>query len=70
MTEKLFCDDNLPMLREYVAADRVDLVYLDPRFNSKANYNVLFRAPNGGQSQSQIEAFDDAGHRSESAESA
>ena len=58
----LFYGDNLAILREHIADDSVDLIYLDPPFNSNANYNVLFRAPGGEQSQSQIEAFDDTWH--------
>jgi site-specific DNA-methyltransferase (adenine-specific) len=51
--------DNLDILREYIADESVDLVYLDPPFNSNATYNVLFKAPGGEQSQAQIEAFAD-----------
>jgi len=40
---KLFFGDNLRILREHVADESVDLVYLDPPFNSNANYNVLFK---------------------------
>jgi hypothetical protein len=39
--------------------ESVDLVYLDPPFNSDANYNVLFRSPSGDKSHAQIEAFED-----------
>jgi hypothetical protein len=39
--------------------ESVDLIYLDPPFNSKASYNVLFKAPTGEPSQAQIEAFED-----------
>jgi len=39
--------------------ESVDLIYLDPPFNSKASYNVLFKAPTGEHSQAQIEAFED-----------
>jgi hypothetical protein len=39
--------------------ESVDLIYLDPPFNSKAGYNVLFKAPTGEHSQVQIEAFED-----------
>jgi 16S rRNA G966 N2-methylase RsmD len=42
-----FYGDNLAILREHVANESVDLVYLDPPFNSNASYNVLFRAPEG-----------------------
>jgi site-specific DNA-methyltransferase (adenine-specific) len=66
----LFYGDNLPILREYVADESVDLVYLDPPFNSNATYNVLFKAPTGEQSQAQIEAFGDTWHWNETAERA
>ena len=55
----LYYGDNLQVLREYIADESADLIYLDPPFNSQANYNVLFRAPTGEQSQAQIEAFED-----------
>jgi len=58
----LFYGDNLDVLRESVASESVDLVYLDPPFNSNATYNVLFRAPAGQQSEAQLEAFDDTWH--------
>lgn len=70
MTNKLFYGDNLAVLREHIASESVDLVYLDPPFNSNATYNVLFKAPDGHQSQAQIEAFDDTWHWSDSAEEA
>ncbi len=66
----LFYGDNLDILREYIADESVDLVYLDPPFNSNATYNVLFRAPTGEQSQAQIEAFEDTWHWNASAEDA
>lgn len=59
---KLFYGDNLAVLRESIATESVDLIYLDPPFNSKATYNVLFKAPSGEQSQAQIEVFEDAWH--------
>ena len=43
MANALFYGDNLVVLRERVADESVDLVYLDPPFNSNASYNVLFR---------------------------
>jgi site-specific DNA-methyltransferase (adenine-specific) len=58
----LFYGDNLAILREHVEDEIVDLIYLDPPFNSNASYNVLFRAPEGHQSQAQIEAFEDTWH--------
>jgi len=59
---KLYFGDNLPILREYIPDESVDLIYLDPPFNSKATYNVLFAEQNGTQSQAQIKAFDDTWH--------
>jgi len=66
----LYYGDNLEVLRESVASGSVDLVYLDPPFNSQATYNVLFRSPAGVGSQAQIEAFDDTWHWGPEAESA
>jgi len=59
---KLYFGDNLDILREYVADQSVDLIYLDPPFNSKATYNVLFKEKNGTDSPAQIAAFDDTWH--------
>jgi site-specific DNA-methyltransferase (adenine-specific) len=59
MTNKLYYGDNLEILRKEIATESVDLVYLDPPFNSNATYNVLFKAPSGEKSQAQIEAFED-----------
>jgi hypothetical protein len=67
---KLFYGDNLAVLRESIADESVDLIYLDPPFNSNATYNVLFKAQSGEQSQAQIEAFDDTWHWNDSAERA
>jgi site-specific DNA-methyltransferase (adenine-specific) len=58
----LFYGDNLPILREHIADESVDLVYLDPPFNSNRGYNVLFRDESGIEAQSQIQAFDDTWH--------
>lgn len=66
---QLFYGDNLQVLRDSIATESVDLVYLDPPFNSQANYNVLFKAPSGAASEAQIEAFDDTWHWNASAES-
>ena len=41
----LFYGDNLTILRDHIEDESVDLIYLDPPFNSDANYNVLFKAP-------------------------
>jgi site-specific DNA-methyltransferase (adenine-specific) len=70
MTNTLYFGDNLHVLRDHVATESVDLVYLDPPFNSNANYNILFKGPEGNSSQSQIEAFEDTWHWNDSAESA
>ena len=56
---KLYYGDNLPVLREYVADQSVDLIYLDPPFNSRQDYNVLFAEKDGSRSASQITAFKD-----------
>ena len=56
---KLYFGDNLDILRENVADESVDLIYLDPPFNSNATYNVLFRERTGEDSATQITAFDD-----------
>src|SRR5690606_6052965 len=59
---KLYFGDNLDILRQYVADESVDLIYLDPPFNSNATYNVLFAEKGGEQSAAQITAFDDTWH--------
>lgn len=56
---KLFYGDNLEILRRYIKDESVDLIYLDPPFNSNATYNVLFSQQNGSQSAAQIQAFED-----------
>jgi len=55
----LYYGDNLDILRRYVADESVDLVYLDPPFNSNATYNVLFAELHGERAASQIKAFED-----------
>ena len=56
---RLYFGDNLPILREDIADESVDLIYLDPPFNSNATYNVLFRERSGEDSAAQITAFED-----------
>lgn len=63
----LFYGDNLDVLRRHVADESVDLVYLDPPFNSNANYNVLFAEKDGTQAAAQIKAFGDTWSWDESA---
>ena len=66
-TNSLYYGDNLDILRRYVKDESVDLIYLDPPFNSNATYNVLFAEKNGSQSAAQIKAFGDAWHWDEAA---
>ncbi len=65
---KLYYGDNLTVLRNVIDDESVDLIYLDPPFNSQATYNVLFRSTSGEQSRAQIEAFDDTWHWGDEAE--
>ncbi|NMN58018.1 site-specific DNA-methyltransferase (adenine-specific) [Xanthobacter sp. SG618] len=57
MSNKLFFGDNLTVLREHVPDESVDLVYLDPPFNSQARYNVLFKSPREDVASAQVAAF-------------
>ena len=56
---QLYFGDNLDILRNHIADSSVDLIYLDPPFNSNANYNVLFQEKSGQDSAAQITAFED-----------
>jgi DNA modification methylase len=56
---KLYYGDNLEVLRRYIPDQSVDLIYLDPPFNSRQDYNVLFAEKDGSRSASQITAFKD-----------
>ncbi len=64
----LFYGDNLDILREHVPAESVDLIYLDPPFNSNRSYNVLFKEESGRESEAQIMAFGDTWHWGQDAE--
>lgn len=64
----LYFGDNLEILRNEIKSESVDLIYLDPPFNSKANYNLLFKSPKGHESHAQITAFEDTWHWGEQAE--
>jgi DNA modification methylase len=55
----LYYGDNLDVLRRYVEDESVDLVYLDPPFNSSKDYNVLFLEQDGTRSAAQVKAFKD-----------
>ncbi|MCL4295721.1 MAG: restriction endonuclease [Anaerolineae bacterium] len=64
----LFYGDNLAILREHIPDASVDLVYLDPPFNSNRSYNVLFKDESGRESEAQLTAFDDTWHWNQPAE--
>ena len=70
MKNRLYYGDNLEILRsrEYFPDECVDLIYLDPPFNSNRNYNVLFKSESGADSEAQITAFKDTWHWGETAE--
>ncbi|AWM23461.1 DNA methyltransferase [Sinorhizobium fredii] len=67
---RLFFGDNLDVLRERIHPESVDLIYLDPPFNSNASYNVLFREDDGALPEAQAEAFRDTWHWGEHAAAA
>jgi hypothetical protein len=50
----LYYGDNLQVLRDYIPAQSVDLVYVDPPFNSNASYNVLFKEKTGEESPARL----------------
>ena len=58
---RLYYGDNLEVLRDRSAFPDgfVDLIYLDPPFNSNAGYNVLFKDQSGGGANASMEAFGD-----------
>jgi DNA modification methylase len=58
----LYYGDNLEILQRHIGTESVDLIYLDPPFNSNQDYNVLFAERNGSQSEAQIRAFEDTWH--------
>jgi DNA modification methylase len=64
----LYYGDNLDVLRESIPNESVDLIYLDPPFNSSRDYNILFASPGGQSSEAQITAFEDTWHWGEQAE--
>jgi len=61
-TNLLYYGDNLDILRRYIPDASVDLVYLDPPFNSNRDYNVIFKDESGRQSDAQLLAFEDTWH--------
>lgn len=68
MPGTLYFGDNLEILKEHFSDQSVDLIYLDPPFNSAATYNILFKSPDGKGSSSQITAFEDTWHWCEASE--
>ncbi|MDP8240432.1 MAG: DNA methyltransferase [Candidatus Hatepunaea meridiana] len=58
-SNQLYFGDNLNVLRKFIPDESVDLIYLDPPFNSERAYNVIFKDEYGRQPSSQIEAFED-----------
>ena len=59
MINKILFGDNLLLLRQFIKDESVDLIYLDPPFNSKVNYNVIFQTKNKEDAPAQIQAFED-----------
>ena len=66
----LYYGDNLRVLRDSIKDETVDLIYLDPPFNSNDSYNVLFKGRAGTDSAAQIQVFDDTWDWNDSAEEA
>lgn len=61
MESSFYFGDNLHIVRDYIADESVDLIYLDPPFNSNATYNLLFRSPDRNRwSDAQIATFEDS----------
>ncbi len=66
-TNTLYYGDNLEVLRKHLADESIDLIYLDPPFNSNRDYNLLFKEQTGEPAQAQIKAFTDTWQWSERA---
>ncbi len=64
----MYYGDNLHILREYIPNESIDLIYLDPPFNSNRSYNVLFRDESVKEAESQLTAFEDTWHWDTTAE--
>ncbi len=67
-TNVLYYGDNLDILRRYIPNESVDLVYLDPPFNSDRAYNVIFKNESGRNTDAQLVAFEDTWHWGPNAE--
>ncbi len=68
MENTLYYGDNLKVIREFIQNETIDLIYLDPPFNSNRTYNVLFKDESGISSDAQITAFDDSWHWGQTAQ--
>lgn len=64
----LYFGDNLDILRDRIPSESVDLIYLDPPFNSNQDYNVIFKDESGRSSSAQRLAFEDTWHWNPSTE--
>ncbi len=69
-TNQLYYGDNLNILRTHIPDESVDLIYIDPPFNSNQAYNVIFSEADGSSSQAQIQAFEDTWRWGEATEEA
>lgn len=67
-TNVLYFGDNLEILRKHIPDNSIDLIYLDPPFNSKKDYNILFKENGGVESEAQIKAFTDTWHWTQTAQ--
>ena len=67
---QLYYGDNLDILRNHIPDESVDLIYIDPPFNSNQAYNVIFSEADGSSSQAQIQAFEDTWRWGEATEEA
>ena len=67
---QLYYGDNLDILRNHIPDESIDLIYIDPPFNSNQAYNVIFSERDGSSSQAQIRAFEDTWHWGETTEQA
>ena len=66
----LYFGDNLDVLRQHIRGETVDLIYLDPPFNSQQDYNVLYKDKTGQKSEAQQRAFEDTWEWGDAAERA
>jgi DNA modification methylase len=65
----LYYGDNLDALRHGIPSDSIDLIYLDPPFNSDRSYSAIFADESGRKSDAQLAAFEDSWHWGPTAES-